>query len=595
MIFVIFALIFTLTTKVAAAVIVISSLSNWQNNWDEELIYYTDQNMMLTGIYSEHNNDKEDRRWRFWYGSAAGVTCTPNSWTPWQNDWDANLDFNCGSRQALSGIWSYHTNSREDRRWRFRCCDVSETVDVLSSRETDWLNNWDDVLNFRCGASEVLRGLESYHDNRKEDRLWKATCVALADNDVEFLYEEVVERSLTSWSGYVNDFDQILDFTTEMNQFIVGFQSFHNNDREDRRWKIGTATLGLDCSPTNWSPFVNDWDIPLHYLCPPNHALAGVYSEHSNKYEDRIWKFKCCHISATGMYVLKSPVRMSESNTWDNSLFAECPQNSVLVGVESYHNNRKEDRVHYIYCSELARSGIFFDEVFDLLVSSNCLVGTRENDGTQNKLHTVDNTLSGTSMIASNSMCIERNSENSLTLSQSTCSTDTLSHTTSYTQGVSNEVSVEIGVEATVKALTVDKKYSITVGYKHLRESSETSSTSEGTEEQECNTENSMLSESVTLSDCSECSATVPAGQCIILKKTATYEKISATCDEVREVTAIREDGSQAEYAELLELFQKIGIESTPSMNGPHALRYTTTTYLDISLGGTSSCSAEHC
>jgi len=46
------------------------------------------------------------------------------SWTGWVNDWDKNVNYSCPSNKALVGVISTHSNSREDRRHRYRCCSM---------------------------------------------------------------------------------------------------------------------------------------------------------------------------------------------------------------------------------------------------------------------------------------------------------------------------------------------------------------------------------------------------------------------------------------------------------------------------------------
>ena len=43
-------------------------------------------------------------------------------------------------------------------------------------------------------------------------------------------------------------------------------------------------------SSNDWA---NNWDGVLNWSCPTGQALVGMYSEHSNRKEDRRFKFKC--------------------------------------------------------------------------------------------------------------------------------------------------------------------------------------------------------------------------------------------------------------------------------------------------------------
>jgi len=134
---------------------------------------------MFTGIISVHDNGREDRVWAFHYAAASGVTCKTQVLGGWANNWDDPLSFACPHNQALSTVYSYHDNYREDRRWKFGCCVVSSNAYLQRLGWTNWVNNWDARLDFRCQDDEVLVGLKSYHDNHREDRRWRFQCSRL--------------------------------------------------------------------------------------------------------------------------------------------------------------------------------------------------------------------------------------------------------------------------------------------------------------------------------------------------------------------------------------------------------------------------------
>jgi len=755
----IFVVLLTLQTQVVAWVRVQSSLTSYQNYWDKELTFDAGQDRMLTGLYSYHDNGREDRRWRFWTGSVPGVQCVSKQWSTWKNNWDGELSFSCGSNQVLSGIWSKHDNGKEDRRWRFRCCEVSDNIELINIRKTHDLNDWDDILNFRCGSSEVLLGLESHHHNGYEDRLWKATCVALKeswDNDVVLAYRgltnyvngwdnyfqstletnrlftgiasvhdndkedrrfrvhwaqlydglkctnrrwsgyrnnwdqqldykcggnsaisglqsyhdngkedrrfniqccdlsnngewrisdiyktgyvnefdkqvnyrcgymevlvglfsyhdnrfedrrsklycgrlaptdnfQAIERSSVNWSGYLNEMDNKLDFSTSDNKFIVGFQSYHSNNKEDRKWKVGTATLaGADCLPKTWSSNANDYDHGLDYLCPSNHALAGLQSEHSNTHEDRRWKFRCCDLSTSRMYNLRSPVAQPFANEWDGNLFEECPRDSVIVGACSQHDNGREDRRWQFYCSQVIKVSSYFAELSDLVVTSTCDVLDLEVIDEQEAFHTADNTHSSYPMEVELSRCFEKSFENQLQRSESTCSSETLAHTDSYTAAVSHEFSVTVSAEKTVLGVGA----SFEASYTHLLEQSTTREVTKETSEEHCAEDTEVQSVSTTLTDCKSCSVEVPAGGCSMLRKSVTFQEVVASCVEVHELRALNLDGSMATYAELEQFFNMVGMEASPFQAGSHALRYRTTTDIDVAYNSYSNCAQEGC
>ena len=68
------------------------------------------------------------------------------------------------------------------------------------------------------------------------------------------------------------------------------------------RTELGNGNAGVSvvasghkkqCSSTG---YVNEWDLPMNFMCPANQYIAGVESDHDNGREDRRWKFTCCGI-----------------------------------------------------------------------------------------------------------------------------------------------------------------------------------------------------------------------------------------------------------------------------------------------------------
>ncbi|KAK3737556.1 hypothetical protein QZH41_017762, partial [Actinostola sp. cb2023] len=72
-------------------------------------------------------------------------------------------------------------------------------------------------------------------------------------------------------------------------------QSLYSSCHRDRVFKFSCkynkATRG-ECS---WSGWVNHFDKLVHYKCPDNGFLTGIGSYHHDHYEDRRFRFRCCH------------------------------------------------------------------------------------------------------------------------------------------------------------------------------------------------------------------------------------------------------------------------------------------------------------
>jgi hypothetical protein len=341
--------VFLLLVTTLRAFTVDSSLTNWVNQYDGQMDWSTGSNRMVTGFYSQHNNHKEDRVWKFYHGSASGgVRCHSKYWTSdYQNVWDGTLSFSCAENEAISGFQSRHDNGKEDRRWKIQCCKVTN-VQLHDVGLTGYLNNWDGNLDFTCADDEVLIGVYSVHDNRREDRRWKARCAQLRP-----MGDFVISYSLSNWENF---WDNALEFDAGTDGMITGLYSVHDNKREDRRWKFmyGSAT-GVDCHEQSWTGWKNSWDGGLSYTCPSNQVLHGIQSYHDNRREDRRWKFQCCRVSS-GVSVQRKGWT-GFLNDFDAQLSYRCPvADQAIIGVHSYHNNHREDRRWKVRCGELTRN-----------------------------------------------------------------------------------------------------------------------------------------------------------------------------------------------------------------------------------------------
>ena len=75
--------------------------------------------------------------------------------------------FVCDGNKYIGGVESYHDNGREDRRWKFTCCSAAGHK-TYGCYNTGYVNEFDKPMNFQAGYGEVITGVYSYHDNGRE-------------------------------------------------------------------------------------------------------------------------------------------------------------------------------------------------------------------------------------------------------------------------------------------------------------------------------------------------------------------------------------------------------------------------------------------
>jgi len=93
----------------------------------------------------------------------------------------------------------------------------------------------------------------------------------------------------------------------------------------------------------------------MDFKCSPNSAMIGIKSVHHNHYEDRRFMIRCCDLSNGGEYTIH-PYLTDYVNSYDGEMDKTCPNNDVLVGLNSKHHNRYEDRRFRFYCGSIFKA-----------------------------------------------------------------------------------------------------------------------------------------------------------------------------------------------------------------------------------------------
>jgi len=146
--------------------------TGWINNWDGSHDTSCNSNEVMSGMHSIHDNGKEDRRFL--------LSCSPVSiafggaatWTSGWSNWDASFTHTCPSGYGMTGFRSFHDNSVEDRRFGIHCRKFTGTAVHFNQGHSGWVNGWDGNVDYYHNSDYMLYGMNSVHDNGKEDRLF---------------------------------------------------------------------------------------------------------------------------------------------------------------------------------------------------------------------------------------------------------------------------------------------------------------------------------------------------------------------------------------------------------------------------------------
>lgn len=99
--------------------------SHYENDFHKPLRFTCPHNGVITGVFSEYSATNRDRRFGFRCCHSASYKAHTCSSTPYENDWDGDLDYRVEHRRYLVGVNSDHDNNHQDRRWSFHYCKVS--------------------------------------------------------------------------------------------------------------------------------------------------------------------------------------------------------------------------------------------------------------------------------------------------------------------------------------------------------------------------------------------------------------------------------------------------------------------------------------
>jgi len=262
-------------------------LTGYVNDWDQEFTY-GDDSRVFVGMYSVHDNNKEDRRFKI-YQSSHGVAATGCYWTG-ETNWDAEWTIQAHAGEAITGMWSRHDNGKEDRLFKFRFCKLGSPVPTApptpappTATWTGWVNSWDQPVDWQASTGSVMTGVHSKHDNSKEDRLW------------DFQQYPLLATTSPVLTDFVNNWDQEFTYGDDSRAF-VGMYSVHHNSYEDRRFKIYQTFHGKTATGCYWTGETN-WDAEWTIQGRTGEAVTGMWSRHDNGKEDRLFKFRFCTLA----------------------------------------------------------------------------------------------------------------------------------------------------------------------------------------------------------------------------------------------------------------------------------------------------------
>ncbi|PVD30655.1 hypothetical protein C0Q70_09928 [Pomacea canaliculata] len=84
----------------------------------------------------------------------------------WVNQYDDPFSWSCPAGQFISSITSIHNDHYEDRLLQFHLFITSCSGSVTNCQWSDYVNEFDEPLNYQCPGQGFIVGIGSYHNSR---------------------------------------------------------------------------------------------------------------------------------------------------------------------------------------------------------------------------------------------------------------------------------------------------------------------------------------------------------------------------------------------------------------------------------------------
>eukprot|EP01083_Nonionella_stella_P225793 802417_1 len=143
---------------------------------------YNQPSYFLSGVArSLYDNDRNDRIWKWIYCKPRG---DPSPYlrqytlvvTPYDIEWIRNCGGTSSHNVMVTG-YSTYDNNRRDRKWWWSCGQLDTSKYLLYGCErSSWVNDFDAAFSYFCPSNGVITEIQSYHDNDREDRRWYFIC-----------------------------------------------------------------------------------------------------------------------------------------------------------------------------------------------------------------------------------------------------------------------------------------------------------------------------------------------------------------------------------------------------------------------------------
>ena len=145
-------------------------LAAYQNDWGDSFYVICNKNQgeALYRVQSRHSNSKEDRRWKWQCKRVVPGAMSNCNWTDW-SIYGQQFDFQCNDEdyKVMSGVRSVHSNQKGGRKWSFYCCKSTRFC-PRQCRWSNYINNWGGYMHYIAPNNRIFTGVMSDYDPTKK-------------------------------------------------------------------------------------------------------------------------------------------------------------------------------------------------------------------------------------------------------------------------------------------------------------------------------------------------------------------------------------------------------------------------------------------
>ncbi|GFR69697.1 hemagglutinin/amebocyte aggregation factor [Elysia marginata] len=134
-------------------------------------LYFTcpGDNEIITRVRSEHDDGPEDRKWEFGCGNApSGANLSDCAWSRFTGYFEGPSLYQCHNGGVITGWRAFFKDT--DRQNRYRCCKPSKGYLTHSCFYTGYVNDFNEMINYRVPDGHVISGVFSEYSSKDKDR-----------------------------------------------------------------------------------------------------------------------------------------------------------------------------------------------------------------------------------------------------------------------------------------------------------------------------------------------------------------------------------------------------------------------------------------